>query len=326
MMSLASRRRYGTAIRASQIASEASIRRLVLDDCDWIVPEIDMKWNVVQPAAHEWNFAPADEIVRFAATNALGVRGHTIAWEQSTPDWAKAAMGEQGGWAVLERFIASTMSRYADQVAEWDVVNEPIDTDNGADGMRLTSFHRAFGATYVDRLLRTARGAAPTARLFVNEYGLEYGNHVERDRRARTLRLLRDLRRDGAPIDGLGIQAHLDLGKGDLAVDEIRDFVRAVADLGLRVTITELDVKEHDVTLPLAERDRLIAEHVRRYLDVVLAEKVVGGVVTWGLSDRDSWLRESDDASRSLNRGLPFDAAMAPKPFYYGMHQAIRLA
>jgi endo-1,4-beta-xylanase len=83
------------------------------------------------------------------------------------------------------------------------------------------------------------------------------------------------------------------------------------------------------------ERDRLVGDEVRRYLDVVLSHRGVIGVTTWGLSDRHSWLEVTlDDYARfpgawangggpGLNRGLPLDASMRRKPMYFAIREAL---
>ena len=48
-------------------------------------------------------------------------------------------------------------------------------------------------------------------------------------------------------MDGVGVQAHLDLGKGPLKRELLAPFFSRIADLGLGIAITELDVKEHDL-------------------------------------------------------------------------------
>jgi endo-1,4-beta-xylanase len=83
----------------------------------------------------------------------------------------------------------------------------------------------------------------------------------------------------------------------------------------VRIAITELDVRERDLTPPIAARDARVADEVKRYLDVVLQEPALDGVVTWGLSDRYSWLTSTAvRAQGTVNRGLPFDSDLAPKP------------
>ncbi len=151
--------------------------------------------------------------------------------------------------------------------------------------------------------------------LYVNDYGLDYDAPVNRSRRASLLRLLESLKRANAPLHGLGIQAHLRAPGAPFSDKALRDFLRQVANLDLKITITELDVEERDLSQPVAQRDRAVAAEVKAYLDVVLDEPAVVGIVTWGISDRYSWLNTAKVRERgTLNRGLPFDETLAAKP------------
>jgi endo-1,4-beta-xylanase len=309
-------RYFGAAVRFDQLARDKRLEAAVLAECGSLTPEIHMKWDALNPAPGRWTTRGADELAAFARHNGLRLRGHTLLWDQSTPAWAKGAMTESGDWSVAAAFIGDAVRRYDGDVAEWDVVNEPID----ADGLRRNVFHQAYGPDYIERALETARQASARPALLINDYGFDYDNPVEEGRRTAFLRLLERLRARGAPLDGVGIQAHLDLGKGPLKAGILRPFLSDIAGLGLSVAISELDVKEADLTLPLGERDRRVADEVRRYLDIVLQEPAVRGVTTWGLSDRDSWLQTPGTAGPDMNRGLPYDADLRPK----AMRDAIR--
>lgn len=308
-------RYFGAAVRFDQIAGNERLRDAVLRDCSSITPEIHMKWDALRPSPDRWTPGPADDLIAFARQNGLKVRGHALIWEQSTPAWAKAAIAG-ADWAVVRQHFEGVIGRFGDDILEWDVVNEPID----AHGLRETTFFKAYGPDYVARALTTARELAPRAKLVINDYSFEYDNPVEDARRASFLRLLRELRRADVPLDGVGLQAHLDLGKGALRRETLAPFLTAIADLGLEISVTELDVREHDLSLSLAERDRRVAEEVSRYLDIVMDQPAVTGVTTWGLSDSHSWLQPSGARGANLNRGLPYDAALAPKP----MREALR--
>ena len=75
-------------------------------------------------------------------------------------------------------------------------------------------------------------------------------------------------------------------------------------------------------------RDRLVADTYSRFLDAALDEPAVKMVVTWGLSDRHSWIvrRETNESKwrkdAMLSRPLPFDADLQPKPACEAIAQA----
>jgi endo-1,4-beta-xylanase len=100
-----------------------------------------------------------------------------------------------------------------------------------------------------------------------------------------------------------------------------------VADRGLKILITELDVLDDGLPADSAERDAAIADAYRLYLDTALAEPAVAAVITFGLSDRYTWLQEDypreDEEPR---RPLPFDDELQPKPAYDAVASALEQA
>lgn len=78
-------------------------------------------------------------------------------------------------------------------------------------------------------------------------------------------------------------------------------------------------MKEADRSQPVAIRDARVAQEVSDFLAAAFSVPAVSGVITWGLSDRHSWLQDELPQGRraanlELNRGLPFDAQFRPKP------------
>lgn len=316
-------RYFGAAVRADQLGLDTALRECVLRECGWITPEIHMKWDQLQPRRGWWTFTAADALVVFAAQNNLRLRGHTLLWHQSTPRWVASALRRRRDWRIVSDHLREVVLRYRDHVAVWDVVNEPLDGRVGR-YPRPNVFLSAFGPGYVARALREAAELAPDARLAINEYGFEYVNADEDERRAAFLSLLRQLKAEGAPLHEVGIQAHLDLGKGPTYPEVLKPFLQAIADMGYRISITELDVREREFRLPVRERDRRVADAVRAYLDIVLEVDAVDGVSTWGIADRYSWLQEIAIRGRhGPNRGLPLDWDFRRKPMFWAMRDAL---
>jgi endo-1,4-beta-xylanase len=317
-------RLYGAAVRASAIATDSDYRGAVARECAIVTPELELKWAAVEPERGSLRFAPADTIVDFAQAARLEVHGHTLVWHRSIPDWAYDRLVAQRDWNDVARYMGAALTRYGDAIPVWDVVNEPIDP-NGPAGMRPTRFLQAFGPSYVAQALHTARSFAPNGLLMINDYGMEGADPESEDRRTAFLKLLDRLAAAGAPLDGVGLQAHLDLRGPPISTRRLARFLHELAGRNLKICITELDVKEADYALDAERRDLAVAAAVRPLLDAALATPHVGSVATWGLSDRYSWLEVTpadlrrhptawrDGSSPGLNRGLPLDAALRPK-------------
>ena len=133
------------------------------------------------------------------------------------------------------------MKHYAGQVFAWDVVNEAMDengqvskTPSGTTGPASASTGK--GTAYIEQAFRWAREADPQALLFYNEAEGEGLNHKSDAIYA----MVKDFKRRGVPIDGVGLQMHifqLDLDTAAIAANIAR-----LTALGVQVHITELDV------------------------------------------------------------------------------------
>jgi endo-1,4-beta-xylanase len=81
--------------------------------------------------------------------------------------------------------------------------------------------------------------------------------------------------------------------------------------------ITELDVIDNEFPGDEALRDKLVAQKTRELLDCVFDAAQPTGILTWGLSDKYSWVPIYYKRQDGLpNRPLPLDRDMQVKPMY----------
>ena len=312
---------YGSTIATSQIVADDDFTALVRRECAALVTENELKWGNICDAPGIYDFAPADIIVDFATANGIAMRGHTLLWYYRTPRWFRELPDAATAEREMLNHIAAVAGRYRGRMRLWDVVNEPFEPAHGrADGLRGAIFAEKVGPHYLDLAFHAAREADPTARLLLNEYGIEYDSPADDAKRRVILRHLGRLRRDGVPVELLGIQGHLEIGVKPFSAKKLRTFLAEIAGLGIEMAVTELDVVDAAAPGDITRRDRMVADEYRRFLEVMLDEPAVRTVFTWGLSDRHSWLvrRESGENTWRADglppRPLPFDAALAPKP------------
>ena len=281
-----------------------------------------MKWRAIQPTRDAFAPEGMDRLAKFSSAHGLWLRGCPLFWHESLPDWFGAAMRTPADWErVVLPYARYLAERYGAQLRHWDVVNEGLDPQEGRDDpARVWRLTELYGDDFFRRAFELARRLAPQTTLFYNDYGLEYDTAWHERRRVVLLRALERWRRQDVPVDALGLQAHLTAGGEKLAQERLRAFLAEVAAIGLEIVVTELDVAETRFDAPVAKRDEAVADETERFLDVVLDQPAVAGVLTWGLSDRYSWLENTVDPR---NRGLPYDRDYREKPMRRAIARAI---
>ena len=308
---------YGSAVRYDALVSDPSYRAAVIANCQMIVPEGEMKWPDIHPARGEYRFEKADALVDFARQNKIGIRGHTLAWYGALPAWTAAIGSRAEAQRELVDHIETVVSRYRGSILSWDVVNEPLaDWPADATSLRPSVWMQQLGPDYLSIALRTTASADPEARLVLNEYDVEYKGPRYAARRKALLELLRSLRDRDVPLHGIGLQAHL---LADRAIDRdgLQDFLSEVHKLKLDVLITELDVIDYGLPGKVSERDAMVADFAGRFLESVCDVVRPKAILTWGLSDRYTWVPTYFKRRDGMpNRPLPLDADFRRKPLF----------
>ncbi len=332
----------GSAVRLPTFDGDARYRDTFLREFDSLTPENELKMAALQPQRGRYDFAAADELVRFARRNGKTVRGHTLIWGQSLPLWLidHGSLDKLGlrlppialpplpsplgrilddattlltGWrrdellGVMKDHIRTVMRHFAGDVAEWDVVNEPIAADGS---LAPTVWRRFIGSDYIAEALRTARAADPRAKLFINDFAVELpGPKLEG-----LLALVRDLKARRVPLDGVGLQAHFQIAQtpGEATLTST---MRAFERMGLEVQITEMDVGMSLLGIPRADRLQRQALAYGAAARACNAVAACTRLTTWGFTDAVSWLAPAES-------GLLFDRSYRPKPAYAAVRAA----
>lgn len=306
-----------------RLLNEPEYAATLAREFNMLTAENVMKWGGIRPTRARFNFAPGDRLVAFARKHKMKVRGHTLAWSEYNPQWlvkgnfTPAQMSE-----LLREHITRVMRHYRGKVFAWDVVNEVFLADGSIEpsvwydqpGIGL----KGKGTAYVEQAFRWARAADPDALLFYNDYDTE-GINPKSDA---VYEMVRDFKRRGVPIDGVGIQAHIvDLEAKDLATLE-ENIARLVA-LGLEVHITELDVGlPSGGGQPDEASLKRQAEIYRRIADACLRQPKCTAFQTWGFTDKYTWIPNFTKGAKGAP--LPFDATYGKKPAYDALLEAFR--
>lgn len=231
---------------------------------------------------------------------------------------------------VLERLkshIMTVVGRYKGRIIGWDVFNESIADggDGSTENLRTYSWYKAVGPDVLTLAFKWAHEADPKAQLYYNDYNIEQGAVENKGKHASSMLLLKRLIAEGAPITGVGIQGHWHL---DTNLADVEKAIENYASLGLKVSITELDVTatgDNSGAFSVAQGARTIpaenyqkqAEVYKKLFEIFMRhKKVIDRVTFWGLSDTRSWRRGQD--------ALLFDGQLNPKPAYKAVIEAAK--
>ena len=295
----------GAAVDIGAARRDARYRELLTTTFTSVTPENAGKWNVVQPKQGKFDFAPMDAFVAYAESTRKRIRGHPLLWHEQLPGWLTEGSFTREQMAdVIRRHVQTVMSRYRGRIAEWDVVNEPLDQHGK---LRPNVFERVLGPQYIDIAFRAAREADPGATLVLNQIGAEPPAPASRALR----KLVKRLKRNGVPFDAVGIQNH----RLDGSASSRRQFAGAFADyrrLGLKVAITEMDMP---IRSP-AERPRQTRAY-RAVAEACAAAPNCIGLTVWGVTDKYSWIGPEGEP-------LLFDEAGRAKPSLRAVLRALR--
>ena len=299
--------------------------------------------------SNNYNFSQTDAFLNFANDNNLTFRGHPIIWSEFNSPWLVDKFKDSSTTSsqidkIFTNHVTTLARQYAGQVSSWDVVNEAIRVEDGRKdnlkntaksgvrGEKYPTWLSYLGPDYIERAFKIAHSSDPNAILTYNDNGLTYSNRFgtsyEEQRREAVLNLLSRLKAKNTPVHALGIQSHLEAHRNkEFDGKKFRAFLSDVASMGIKIIISELDVRDNKLPKNIAKRDRAVAEAYYQYLSVILDEPAVTTIISWGLSDRHTWI--SGFAPRNDGaevRPLLLDRQYLRKPAWYAVAKALKEA
>ena len=326
----------GTAVSNRTLQEEdRAMLDLIAREFNAVTAENCMKWGQIHPEAERWEWELPDRLVRFATGRNMYILGHTLVWHSQTArDLFRAASGtgvitRDDLLRKMEDHIRTLVGRYKGRIAAWDVVNEAVDEDKG---WRRSRWFEILGPEFLEKAFHWAHEVDPKAQLLYNDYNMHNPGKAKF-----VAEFVRDFKKRGVPIHGVGMQGHVGLDYPD-----IREFEASVllfAEAGVTVHITELDVDvlpqrgasgtaeistrvEYSTELnpwsdglPTEMQDRLARRYGELFRLFLKHRNLIDRVTTWGTSDDESWKNNFPVPGRT-NHPLLFDRKKQPKPAY----------
>lgn len=322
-------KRYGAAISGDVLQKEPDYANLIARECAIATPNGELKWNATEPQPGKFTFESADAIANFCQKHNIALHGHTLFWHMGKPDW----LPYPPTLKTIERHVTGVMGHYRHSpvLKSWDIANEII-ADNENEAENSYGLRKGVKPELIRDLFLIAASVDSSKEFYLNDYAIE-GATWKSDR---FLRMVEYLKNSGVKIDGAGIQSHLWFST-NYPFDEkgFTNVLKRLKQLGVKPVITELDIII-DTPLPdtIQKLDRMVADNYKRYLDLCFANGV-DTVITWGISDRHTWIRHPDwmpkkfkdnPAFHKFLRPLPFDEKLQPKLARNAIAQAFQQA
>ncbi len=238
--------------------------------------ENDLKWPVW---LGEWQggFSQAQTLagLHWLQDRGFYLRGHVFVWpgRKNLPQTVQDLIGTPRQAeipALVLEHIREEARATKGLLREWDVLNEPFTNHDLMD---------LFGREIMPAWFQTAREELPDAKLFFNDFS----NHdatTDADHVKHFEATTRFLLEHGAPVDGLGLQAHFN-GRPNAPENILAVLDRYQAEFHLPVRMTEFDVWTRD--------EELQADFTRDFLILCYSHPSVVGVQHWGFWETSHW-------------------------------------
>jgi uncharacterized repeat protein (TIGR02059 family) len=244
-------------------------KAVMLKYCNYGVCGNQFKWSGIEPTKGVINYAPFDNTLGWFNKVGWEMRAHTLLWGGTSstdyhelPQWV-GQLAPSVMYDTCKMRIRREMTRYRGIVKEYDVINEPL---------HANYLQSRVGDSINWNCFKWAREADPDARLFINEYNIfEYQNDCDN-----FTNLMHTLVAHGAPIDGIGSQAHFGTS---IDVAAVKSRIDKLSQFGLPIKVTEFDMDGTSIT------QQNHANEVAKMMRLSFSHPSIEGFIIWGLFD-----------------------------------------
>jgi endo-1,4-beta-xylanase len=273
----------------------------------------------LRPSEDTYNWVSMDEVVEFAESNNMSIEAHHYLWGEQKwlPDWLKDGnYSREELYKLMRNHIMTVGTRYSGRIAQWTVVNEAFTRDQHLYDLRDWWADNTGGMEYIDSAFRWAREADSKSKLLLNDFNNESIN----DTSNKMYDYVKGALARGVPIDGIGMQMHLD-GVHPPTKDEVVSNMKRFGALGLEVYVTEFDVNMDNVKADGKDKDRIQENIYYEMMRACIESKVCHQFSFLGITDDETWYNH---IGLKDPRPLMFDRAYNPKPAFWGVRTALK--
>ena len=257
-----------------------------------ITAENECKWASIEGTRGTYNFRGCDAAYNWAKNNGGHFKFHALVWGSQYPSWLESLSADDTKKAITAWFDA--VAKQYPNLEMIDVVNEAIRTGTNQyhSGYTKTKIREALGGdnndyAFVTTAFKMARERWPKAVLIYNDYNTIQWNLDQ------GIALINTIKKNGAPVDAYGLQAHDMMTQGGgaggtggggscLNINTLKSAVEKI----WNNTQTPMFVSEYDIA---TADDNVQKQCYQEQISYFMENEHIAGITLWGYIYGSTW-------------------------------------
>ena len=292
----------GLADGAAKFVGNITTRGQVQSDFSkyWnqITAENECKWASIEGTRGRYNWSGCDACYNWAKNNGGHFKFHALVWGSQYPNWLNGLSTDETKKAITQWFDA-VKEHYPD-LEMIDVVNEAIRTGNN-------QYHSGYGSgnniipalggdngqyTFVTTAFKMARERWPKAILIYNDYNTVQWNKDQ------GIDLINTIKKNGAPVDAYGLQAHDMMSQGGgaggtggggscLSINTLKSVISEI----WNKTQMPMFISEYDIG---TDNDNIQKQCYQEQISYFMENEHIAGITLWGYVYGATWINNGN--------------------------------
>ena len=289
----------GAAKFVGNITTRGQVRSDFTSLWNQITAENECKWASIEGTRGKYNWSGCDAAYNWAKNNGGHFKFHALVWGSQYPNWLNGLSTDETKKAITAWFDA--VKQHYPDLEMIDVVNEAIRTGNN-------NYHSGYGKNnniipalggdnggnyqFVTTAFKMARERWPKAILIYNDYNTVQWNKDQ------GIDLINTIKKNGAPVDAYGLQAHDMMSQGGgaggtggggscLNINTLKSVVGEI----WNKTQTPMFVSEYDIG---TDNDNIQKQCYQEQISYFMENEHVAGITVWGYVYGATWINNGN--------------------------------
>ncbi|SHK49720.1 Endo-1,4-beta-xylanase, GH35 family [Fibrobacter sp. UWB12] len=297
----------GAAKFVGNITTRGQVRSDFTKLWNQITAENECKWASIEGSRGRYNWSGCDAAYNWAKNNGGHFKFHALVWGSQYPNWLNGLSTDETKKAITAWFDA--VKQHYPDLEMIDVVNEAIRTGNN-------QYHSGYGNnnniipalggdngqyTFVTTAFKMARERWPKAILIYNDYNTVQWNKDQ------GIDLINTIKKNGAPVDAYGLQAHDMMSQGGgaggtggggscLNINTLKSVISEI----WNKTQMPMFISEYDIG---TDNDNIQKQCYQEQISYFMENEHVAGITLWGYVYGATWINNGNSGIIKDNGG-----------------------